>query len=528
MSTGGPSDRHQAFAAGSGGRSGNPSRHTHTSGAGGGKSGEPPNLALFSNSPVYDLATVVQLVGVRPMILWGWEQHLGIPAPTRVNEEAGAAVRRYSERDLVASLWLRDQILDGVSPPDAAARLRAAAHPDAGDEEPWGASDSGLRRGRVNTGPLPDSFAPQRAPKYTRPLTEYERIPSIGLGAAERMDSPRSGFGEALGGASSGIHSAPPSQSQVWVSPLSGPLGDKRMLSDPSGSIMSGPIDAQVMPGARSGQLSTDAVIGPVTSGPLPSPRVVPGMYSPPNSGESTARSMPWGVTPGSGVSTSTRGRELRTLMPQLLRAFANFDTLGANHILEEALSTRSVETVCVTLLQPALARVGDLWASHHMTVPEEHFASNYVRGLLFSLLHQTPERIEAPMVFVSCGPREVNDVHALVLAVFLRRAGLRVIYLGQDMPGADLVEEVRRRRPAMLALSISSSQRIRSLARVGKAIGQLDAPRPTFVFSGPIFVRNPELQNKLASHGLYLGDDLGTATYHAMKLLGMDTSTRR
>src|SRR5690242_734383 len=47
-------------------------------GSGGlGKTDHPPSLAQFSNDPIYDLATIVQLVGVRPMILWSWEQQLG-------------------------------------------------------------------------------------------------------------------------------------------------------------------------------------------------------------------------------------------------------------------------------------------------------------------------------------------------------------------------------------------------------------------------------------------------------------------
>lgn len=534
MSTGGPSDRHQTFATGAPGvESGGP-KHTRPI-ATGGKSSEPPNLARYSSSPVYDLATVVQLVGVRSTVLWGWEQHLGIPAPTRVNEEAGTVVRRYSERDLVAAIWLREQILNGASPPEAVARLRAAARPANGEGESWEATDAGhLPGGRVNTGPLPDSFGPQRPVNTTRPLSENAHAQPYGLGAAEQVGPSRGSYSGALGGtsgihaATSGGYGAPPSQSQVWVSPLSGPLGNRRVSGALGESVVSGPLAQPVMPGPRSGYLTPGPTFGPVMSGPLPSPQVVPNMAQ--SADNIMSRSGPWGAAPAGAIttSTSTHGRELRNLMPQLMRAFASFDTLGANHIIQEALSTRSVEMVCTTLLQPALTRVNDLWANHQATILEERFATYYMRGLLYALFQQTPERVESPLVFVGCGPKEYNDVHALVLSVFLRRAGLRVAYLGQDVPGPELAEEVRKRRPGMVALSITSSQRIRALARAGKLIGQLDHPRPTFVFSGPIFVRNPELQKKVASHGLYLGDAMDTATYHAMKLLGMEAFMRR
>jgi hypothetical protein len=69
--------------------------------------------------------------------------------------------------------------------------------------------------------------------------------------------------------------------------------------------------------------------------------------------------------------------------------------------------------------------------------------------------------------------------------------------------------------------LTVTSSQRIRSLARLVKAINQLDAPRPFVGFSGPIFVRNLDLQHKV--NGIYLGDDAATATWHVTNLLGGD-----
>lgn len=505
MSMGGPSDRQQTHTSGVRGRSGGPTRPAHGLGSGG-RSNEPPNLLAYSDAPRYDLTTVVQLVGVRPIILWGWEQHLGIPSPTRINEEAGSAVRRYSERDLVAALWLREQILDGTPPPEAAARLRAAQRPVTGDDGAWDASD-----------PV------RRSPNWTRPLNDSDRIPPSGLGAAEQVGPHHVSYGPAPEKMPSGTYSSPPSRSQVWVSKLSGPLTSEQRLSVSGMPVVSGPLVPPVAAARPTGQLSMPAGPAlsrdqfPIPSGPLPPPYVPPGLQPGLQSGPQ------WPRVPGT-ASASTHGRELHALIPQLVRAFANFDTLGANHIFDEAMSTRTIETVCQLLLLPALSRVSDQWASHHMTMAEERFATNYVRGLLFAQLHATPERVEAPAVWIGCGPREQNDIYALVLAVFMRRSGLRVTYLGQSLDGAELVEEARKRRPPLVALSITSTQRIRSLARIAKAMNQLEAPRPMLVFNGPIFIRNPELLRKVT--GIYLGDDPGNATFHAKKLLGVDTPT--
>jgi len=78
-----------------------------TGGPTGWNSDTPPDFDQYSDEPKYDFQTIVSQVNVRPMILWGWEQQLGVPSGPRAWDEAGMAGRRYSERDLVALLWLR-------------------------------------------------------------------------------------------------------------------------------------------------------------------------------------------------------------------------------------------------------------------------------------------------------------------------------------------------------------------------------------------------------------------------------------
>jgi methanogenic corrinoid protein MtbC1 len=235
---------------------------------------------------------------------------------------------------------------------------------------------------------------------------------------------------------------------------------------------------------------------------------------------EAASVGVPW-VGP---ASTSTRGRELRTLVPQLVRAFLNYDTLAANHVVSEALSNRSVETVCMSLFQPALVRIGELWLYREISFPEEHFAVNYVRGVLFTIFHKTPERFDAPMIMIGCGQRELQDTAALMLAVFARRIGLRVVYLGQDVEGDSLVSEIRKRRPALVTLDISSTQRIRALARLAKDLSQLEGQRPFFGYTGGIFARNPDLKKKVKGEAHYLGDDTFSATLAITRALGIQT----
>ncbi|MFI5273457.1 MAG: B12-binding domain-containing protein [Ktedonobacterales bacterium] len=423
--------------------------------------GAPPRLSAFSGAPKYDLPTIVQLVSVRSMVLVAWEQQFGIPAPSRGDEHAP---RRYSERDLIAVLWMRDQILNGASPGEAAARLMAAQEP--------------------GSGPL----FPARAPNATRPLHANATRP---LTPSELNPS--------------GMYAR---------SSLSGGLGSTQARPSvrPDGT---GPAPTRPF-GPNSGALAPG-------SGALSASRRASGLawesQDPSRSQHSHVLPTPDASTGRSSDSLNVRGREPRAIVPDLVRAFLTLDTAAAHRATQEALSGRNtVESVMVNLLQPALQRIGEMWNRREASTPEQRFAENYVRAMLFTFFHGTYEQPNGAMIIVGCGPRERNEIDALALAVSWRRLGARVIYLGQDMDADSLVEEVRRRRPALVAIAVSTSQRVRTLARLTRALDQLDQSQPTVGFYGSIFVRHPDLRKRVG--GIYLGDDTATATFHLERLL--------
>ena len=61
-----------------------------------------------------------------------------------------------------------------------------------------------------------------------------------------------------------------------------------------------------------------------------------------------------------------------------------------------------------------------------------------------------------APRVLIACPEDERHDLGALALALLLRRAGLRVAYLGADVPASALVDATRSASFAALCLSVT------------------------------------------------------------------------
>ncbi|MDE3229594.1 MAG: hypothetical protein KGO05_06915, partial [Chloroflexota bacterium] len=74
---------------------------------------------------------------------------------------------------------------------------------------------------------------------------------------------------------------------------------------------------------------------------------------------------------------------------------------------------------------------------------------------------------------------------------------------------------------PSIIALTATTSHRLRALARINKRLTESVGPQPIFAYWGSVFARSPELRRRLS--GVYLGDDVVTATRNVRELLNMD-----
>jgi methanogenic corrinoid protein MtbC1 len=449
-------------------------------------------LSQYSDAPIYEVTTMVQLLRVRPLALWTWEQHLGISSGDP-NSESNRQKRRYSERDLAALLWLRDRVIAGETPQDATARLLGAQRGTRSlGYGVSGALTSGpltLEPPNQEPGAMTGSLAMQ-PPAYDpaqqrRPEAPWTGAPSGSLGAATYPG----------GMTGSGIRSTQPGRTSSHDPFANDPWSTGGWKPSTEMRPVAAPTSGRLQTGGPSGRL------GSVYSAALEPPAF-------PQRGHSVSQSL-------SSI------RELRPAIPQLLQAFARFDTARAQAVMSEALRIYGVENVCIGLVQPAIARISELWSKSELSNPEERFGLNYLRGFMFNVFQSTQEPMGAPFVVVGCAPKETNDFAALLLAVLWRRAGLRVAYLGRGIDADQLLQEPWPATPAVIALTATSSQRIRALARIGKKLAEMPSPQSTFAYWGPIFVRNPDLRRKLT--GVYLGDDATTAIHQGQQIANVD-----
>jgi methanogenic corrinoid protein MtbC1 len=197
-------------------------------------------------------------------------------------------------------------------------------------------------------------------------------------------------------------------------------------------------------------------------------------------------------------------------LSAAVVQAALAFNSVALERALSQALAAHPLELVCLEVVRPALVDLGERWHQGEITPAVEHFATALVRRRLEQLSAILETGGGRPLAVMGAAPGEQHEIGALILGLFLRRRGLRVIYLGADV-SLDAVQEISSRlRPDLLCLSASGTAAAEALRQVGLILAGLDPPGPRLVFGGRAFEDDPALAQGIA--GTYLGGDLVAA----------------
>ena len=141
-------------------------------------------------------------------------------------------------------------------------------------------------------------------------------------------------------------------------------------------------------------------------------------------------------------------------LVQTLVEAAQRLDEPMAMQVLRHALAIASVEDACQALITPALFTMGQRWAANHEQIVPEHFLSQVIRTQLDALWHTTHAPTTGPIVLVACAPGELHELGAFLLALFLRRQGMHVAFLGANTEANALIATAMQIKPASICLS--------------------------------------------------------------------------
>ena len=169
-------------------------------------------------------------------------------------------------------------------------------------------------------------------------------------------------------------------------------------------------------------------------------------------------------AAPTSAEVAAVSDAVLESSVAELRRALDSFDEAAGHAVFDRALAAFGLETVLRDVVLPTLSDVGARWESGEVTVAQEHFASNLIRGRLLGLARGWGQGA-GPVALLAAPPGEQHDLGLVVFGLALRARGWRVTFLGADTPIATVADTVERIGPDVVVLAALMPSRFGSVS---------------------------------------------------------------
>ncbi len=139
-------------------------------------------------------------------------------------------------------------------------------------------------------------------------------------------------------------------------------------------------------------------------------------------------------------------------IINDLIHHMVDLDVEGFEEVLDGYIRIKGVDKTITQIIFPFLDKVGILWMTNHINIAQEHLVTNIIRqklivGIEGAVSHL--ERNKTALLFLPEG--EQHELGLLYVYYLLKVRGVKVLYLGANLPVKDLEFVVKMKKPDIL-----------------------------------------------------------------------------
>lgn len=125
--------------------------------------------------------------------------------------------------------------------------------------------------------------------------------------------------------------------------------------------------------------------------------------------------------------------------------------------VIDRHIRNTGLKKTIIGLIFPFLDRIGMLWQTNHINPAQEHLVSQLIRQKIISATDRTQTPPSGRPVLMFLPPGEHHEISLLFVQYLVKSEGLPSLYLGADVPLANLPEIIRLKQPVCLYTHITS-----------------------------------------------------------------------
>lgn len=132
-------------------------------------------------------------------------------------------------------------------------------------------------------------------------------------------------------------------------------------------------------------------------------------------------------------------------LISPVIDAIAAFDAASASDELSRLAAVLAPRDLVYQVAVPLMKETGDRWHRGTLTISQEHLVSQLLRNLLGGMMRLFRPRSGVTKMVLATTAGETHEFGILAAAMLASLAGLEPVYLGPDLPGAEIAAAARR-----------------------------------------------------------------------------------
>lgn len=158
-------------------------------------------------------------------------------------------------------------------------------------------------------------------------------------------------------------------------------------------------------------------------------------------------------------LSLSQVQAQQERIINDLIQTMVDLDLENFEAILDNYIMARGIERSITQIIFPFLEKIGILWATNHVNPAQEHLVTNIIRQkLIVGIEKSVSTHMQVNKTILMFLPEgEHHELGLLFIFYLLRSRGIKVLYLGANVPIADIEYVVNVKRPDIAYTHLTS-----------------------------------------------------------------------
>jgi len=157
-------------------------------------------------------------------------------------------------------------------------------------------------------------------------------------------------------------------------------------------------------------------------------------------------------------LSLSQVQAQQERIINDLIQSMVDLDIESFESTLDNYIMARGIERSITQIIFPFLEKIGILWATNHVNPAQEHLVTNIIRQKLIVGIESVNTRMhvnKSILLFLPEG--EHHELGLLFIYYLLRSRGVKVLYLGANVPLNDVEYVVKVKSPDIAYTHLTS-----------------------------------------------------------------------